>query len=709
MNQYPTNILSILVLSLSISGCELLGPQMHRKLPLENRQTTKSFTDNKIVYQQLSNENAQTDLSKQSKTELYPGSGKFVGHSSPSQKSKPLNKGIYSLNFDHADLAEVTKVILGDMLNENYLLSPKVKGNVTLQTSHPLTKDALIPTLNLLLQMNRAVLINNNGFYQIKPQSEIANSQVFSRYQKQHAEGNRIQVIPIKNIAVQQIADIIKPLVRDKTILQVDDSRNILLVTGSNAEIERVIEIVNTFDIDIMKGKSFGLFPIKNVAAKKIITELEQVFNTKTNNQQKGIIRLIEIERLNAVLAITHQVSQLTHIEQWISRLDKANTTTGGGVTVYRVQHVDATKLATTLNKIFNQNKRRQSQPSIAAGRKTLTVSNKKPTKKTPFNLNNLVKSSAVTDIGKVKIIADEVNNAIIIVATAQDFAVIHEVIKQLDVMPLQVLIDATIVDVTLTNNLKYGIKWFLTHNSGGQNAISSNGSVLTDIATAAATASTGGLGYAFLANSGSINAVLNAEAAKQNINIISSPSLMVLNNQEATIQVGQERSLRTSASTNTSGGATNSVVTSTVQQRKTGVKVTVKPRVNANGLVIMEIKQSVEDFSDSATNGNPDILTREIKSNVAVQSGETVVLGGLISEKMTQGNSGIPFLYKIPLIGSLFGSTNKTKRKTELVVLITPRVVKSRLDAKLVTNEFKRKLSGIYQDNITNSDSSLK
>ncbi len=418
----------------------------------------------------------------------------------------------------------------------------------------------------------------------------------------------------------------------------------------------------------------------------------------------------MEIERLNAILAIVHQAKSLKDIERWVYRLDRANTTVGGGAIVYRVQHVDAVVLAATLNEIFAKNDVKKNQPvSIAAGRKSVEVTNKKRNisakAETATVHQNVAASASITDLGEVKIIAVEVNNALVILATAQDYAVVHRVIEQLDVMPLQVLIDTTIVEVALTDNLEYGIKWALSHNNG-QNAASSNGGeFLSNAAAIATTVATGGFGYAFVSND--VSAVLEAEALKNNLNVISSPSLMVLNNQEASIQVGDEISLITSESTNISGGDTN-VVTSTIQQRKTGVTVIVKPRVNANGLVIMEIEQRIEEARDNGSNGNPDILTREIKSSVAVQSGETIVLGGLISEKIEFIKSGIPFLHELPLIGPLFGQTTKNKRKTELVVLITPRVVNTRQDARLVTDEFKRKLSGIYDFNKDESFSSF-
>ncbi|MGR9116559.1 MAG: type II secretion system protein GspD, partial [Gammaproteobacteria bacterium] len=299
--------------------------------------------------------------------------------------------------------------------------------------------------------------------------------------------------------------------------------------------------------------------------------------------------------------------------------------------------------------------------------------------------------------------IADETNNTLVIVSTAQEYSVIRKVIEQLDVMPLQVLIDATIVDVTLTDDLQYGIEWSITHDNGGMNIIDSFGG-------AAAAAFTGGLSYSFISNSEDIQAILRAQASKGNLNVISSPSLMVLNNQEASIQVGNEISLRTSQNTPLTGSISDNstlVQTNQLTQRKTGVKLKVKPRVNAGGLVIMEITQSVEDpkTTSSSPGGNPDILTREITSAVAVHSGETLVLGGLIKENNDNSKTGIPFLHELPLIGPLFGGTTYNKLKTELVVLITPRVVTSKLEARAVSDEFKRKLTGIYQEMPTENE----
>ena len=316
-----------------------------------------------------------------------------------------------------------------------------------------------------------------------------------------------------------------------------------------------------------------------------------------------------------------------------------------------------------------------------------------------------------MANVDDVRIIADKANNAVVIVATPREYQTILPVIKQLDILPLQVLIDATVVSVKLTDNLQYGIEWFLRQ---GDTAVGSNlGTGLSGIdlenmaITGAKAFGTGGL--SLVQNSNEVKAVLHAEASKGNVDVISSPSLMVLNNQEAKINVGQQVPISTgSSSIPLAGGvaAASFAQSNTIQYKDTGVTLEVTPRVNANGMVIMEIKQIVSSVVKIPTIGSteterqsPTIDKKEIESSVAVLDGETIALGGLIDEQNTENKNGIPWLYQLPLIGPLFGSTTYDTTKNELVVLITPRVVKSKQDSRLVTNEFKRKLTGIYQD----------
>jgi len=688
----------LVVLGLTLSSCESLGPQPIAKLPLTP--VRKEQTD--VSIDQLKNKAPATAVTR-AKPELFPGTNRFVpGAATQHRTPQSRGEGAYSLNFDEADLGEVAKVILSDILGQNYVLSPKVAGKVTLQTTDPLSKEELIPTLEMLLRMNNAVLVKDASIYHIEPASEALYSSSFAAPNTGGRSGFQVRVIPVRNVAVQDIVDVIKPLVQEKTILNVDSTRNILIASGTPNELGRVMDMVSVFDVDVLKGQSFGLFPLAHVEPETIIKELEEIFRKEGKEGESNFFRFIPVERLNAVMAITHQAGYLKDIENWIFRLDRANTASGGGVNVYRVQNVNAEELAATLNEIFTGAAKKEKSAKVAPGEKAAELTNKAPEKQNVPKTSTPTGEAEVANVGEVRIISDVANNSVIVVATPQEYEVILPVIKQLDLLPLQVLIDATIVSVKLTDSLKYGIQWFLDH--GGSSISSGNdAATLGSIAAASAAAFTSG-GLTAIYNSGVVNALLSAQANKGNVNIISSPSLMVLNNQEAKINVGDQVPIQTGTlgSVVGSGGTTGATtaIQSSIQYKDTGVTLEVTPRVNANGMVIMEIKQTVSSAvkTETGVNTSPTIQKKEIESSVAVQDSETIVLGGLIDNNNSNAIGGIPWLNELPWIGPLFGNTDRENIKNELVVLITPRVVKSKQDSRLISDEFKRKLTGIYE-----------
>jgi general secretion pathway protein D len=649
------------------------------------------------------------------KSERYPARDRVISGKNLTVQKKPKGTGAYTLNFNDADLAEVAKTILSDSLGLNYVLSPEVKGKVTLQTTQAISKEELLPTLEMVLRMNNAALVKDSGIYHIEPTASALYSSDLSI--GGNVIGYQTKVIPVRNVSAEEMSKLLKPLVQDKTILQVDNERNILVASGTGDEMQRVLDMTKAFDVDMMRGRSFALFSLAHVDPETVIKELEAVFNAKSGDKDGSFFRFIAIERLNAILAVTHQARYLDDIESWVFRLDKANTASEGNANVYRVQHVDAVELADTLNEIFTGAKKKsKKEASVVPGQEAAELSSNDNLTSTPpepkpaasTNRSSDLSSSGDKDsaglssLSNVKIIADEPNNALVIVATAAEYERIIPIIKQLDVMPLQVLIDATIVEVDLKNDLEYGMQW--AYNNGNFNTLLSNGGGLGALGLASS-------GFSLFYSGGSIKAVLKALADKSTINVIASPSLMVLNNQEASLNVGDKVPIAPSQATNTSSATTvpslipgvspttSAFVTNSIQMLDTGITLKIKPHVNAGGLVLMKIDQEANQAVKTTTSdlNSPTIQQRKIHSSVAIKSGETIVLGGLIREDNTNGVVGLPILSELPVVGPLFGTVTKNKKKTELVVLITPRVVENEKNARDVTEEFKRKLTGVY------------
>ena len=285
----------LVVVGLTLSSCEIARTQAGRQIAVDAGEKRAS------PMWLLTNCKTKRPLLQRTpaKPELFPGTNRFVPEKSTQhRKTKGSGEGTYSLNFDEADLGEVAKVILSDILGQNYVLSPKVAGKVTLQTTDPLSKDELIPTLEMLLRMNNAVLIKDASIYHIEPASEALYSSSFSGPDTAAGRaGFQVRVIPIRNVAVQDIVDVMKPLVQEKTILNVDGARNILIASGTPDELGRVMDMVSTFDIDVLKGQSFGLFPLTHVDPETIIKELEAVFSKKGKEDESDFFRFIPIER----------------------------------------------------------------------------------------------------------------------------------------------------------------------------------------------------------------------------------------------------------------------------------------------------------------------------------------------------------------------------------------------------------------------------
>ncbi len=693
---------------LMLSSCELLGPKQSVKLPLYPVPKEQESDKSEVLFEELQNKPPVAD-SAQSKVELYPGTDRPVATPRVRSEQKAKSTGAeLSVNFDEADLGEVAKVILGDILGYNYVLSPKVAGKVTLNTT--LSREELLPTLEKVLRQNNAALVKVGRVYHIEPAADAVFSSDVTTRRGVSESGFQARVIPIRYVSANDVAEVIKPLVPEKTVVNVDPTHNTIIVSGTADEVDRVLDLVSTFDIDILRGRSFGLYPLSHVAPEDIIKELESIFTATQDKKEGGeFFRFLAIDRLNAVLAITHQSRYLADIENWVFRLDRASSANGGGVNVYKVQHMDAVELADTLNSIFTGTQKQSKSAKVAPGESAATITNKESSKKSSTKRQytgggQQTGDEGVSNVGEVRIIADPANNSIITVATPQEYEVILPVIQQLDVMPLQVLIDATIVSVTLKDDLQYGIQWYFSHDRSGTGLNPST--ALTQLGeagqTAALAAATGG--FSAIYSSGSVKALLQAQSDLNNVNVISSPSLMVLNNQQAKINVGDQVPIQTSTLTNAvaSGGGTNTGLAqaSQIQYLDTGVTLDVTPRVNANGMVIMEIKQIVSSpvATTTGVTTSPTIQKKEIESFVAVKDGETIVLGGLIDNNNTYNRTGIPFLHELPWIGPLFGSTTRNNDKTELVVLITPRVVKSKQDSRVISDEFKKKLTGIYE-----------
>ena len=640
-----------------------------------------------------------------------PGSGVFVREVRAPDGAP--GSGEITLNFENTNLLEVVKVILADLLKRNYVIDPGVQGAVTLQTSEPLPRESLIPTLELLLRMNGAALVARGGLYHVVPRESAMRGLTSPQLGNSTAplpSGYSVRVVPLRYVSAGEMQKILEPFVTAGNIVRVDTQRNLLILAGTGQELETLLETISVFDVDWLAGMSVALFTPDFVDAKTLASDLEKVFGDQSKGPLADLVKLAVIERLNALLVISPRREYLSKVAEWVDRLDQDRGGSGRRLFIYHVQNGKAADLAVVLQQVFEERAAEKAipPPELAPGFEPVEISTQAPqviTQETEAAVTGAVAPQPTSELaprvttetreglelsegGEIRIIADEVNNALVIMATAAEYGQVREALKRLDIVPLQVLIEATIAEVSLTDDLSQGLEWFFKNKIGSR-----QGQAQLDLGTADIAALVPGFSYA-ITSGGDVRAVLNLLASESKLKVISSPSLMVLNNQTATIEVGDQVPITTQQQQSTS---TEANIINSVEYRDTGVLLTVTPRVNAGGLVTMEISQEVSDVDPNPVDPlTPTIQQRKINSTVAIQSGETVVLGGLIKENDSFTSSGIPGLHKIPILGLLFGQTTDDRSRTELVVLITPRAVQGAAEAHEITEEFRNKMESL-------------
>ena len=626
------------------------------------------------------------------------GTGKFA-------EVKERGKNVHTatepaiLNFNNTSVADAVKVVLGDLLGKNYIIDPQVQGTITMNTAEPITQENLLPTLELLLRMNDAAVVLQQDIYRVIPRGqadqELRIPQIGDSSIPLPA-GNTIRIVPIKHIAASEMAGILEPFAPAGNIVRVDTARNWLLLMGDTMELDSLVETVRIFDVDWLQGLSFGLFTPDFVRADVLAGELSGIFGKNSQGPLAGLVRIKVIKRMNALLVVSPRPEYLEKVEKWIERLDVDKGTEAQGLFVYHVQHGKASDLADVLAQVFDspESGGRAGVAELAPGLKPVELSSETDGSLDllqPHSVENAFTPGTRISIGgnsSLRVIPDSINNVLLIRATPRQYRQVVGALRKIDIAPLQVLIEATIAEVSLSGDFSLGLEWFLKTGLSGDRT----GDAQLDLGASGLGAATG-FSYV-IRSSGDIRFVLNALASDSRLNIISSPSLMVLNHQEASIQVGDQVPITTQQQQATT---TDSNIINNIEFRDTGILLNVRPRVNANGLVVMEIEQEVSDVAPNSGNSlTPTIQQRKINSTVAVQSGETVVLGGLIRENKSESESGVPGLSQIPVLGFLFGATNDTSRRTELVILITPRAVRDPSVSREITEEFRERMESL-------------
>ena len=667
-----------------------------------------------------------------------PKAFSFFGSSSPVQSAPaPAPAGAemdasadgYTLNFENAPVANVAKSILSDVLGVGYVIDPRVQGSISLSSERPIAKKDMLFVLESALHANNLTMVREGKVYRIAPATEAGVGGVDRAGNEGVEPGYGMTVVPLRYVSATTALKLLDGFAARPGAIRADPTGQLLLVVGSGNERQSALDVIRNFDVDWLRGRSVGMYPVQNSSPEPIVAELEKIMDTGEAGLGHGLVRFQAVTRLNSVLVVAEKPDLLRAAARWISRLDEPAGATAS-VKVYKVRYGDAKQLAQMLTQIFVTSGAGSAANEIApsSGTKALTPTERLTGGRPPTTMNEPTAGAASTStagsaaaqfgalpvatlnselaslgqggqggpqLPNVRITADTTNNSVLIFAKPDEYKIIERTLIQLDRPRMQVAIEVTIAEVTLNNELNYGVQFWL-HNGGLSNT-------LTGLIPSAANnvaqnprgpGLTGGLNVV-VGNALTPRVVINALHQLTDVRILSNPSLVVVDNGEATLEVGDQIPISTGSATVLSA---NNAVVNTVDYKNTGIIMHVLPRVNSNGSVLLNIDQEISAVppgSPGSTSLTPTISQRKVNSQISVVSGQTVLLAGLIQDQQEASREGIPLLNQIPYVGSAFGTSGKTDVRTELIIFIKPQIIRDGADASMVAEELRSKMRG--------------
>jgi len=613
-----------------------------------------------------------------------------------------------TLNFSGADIRDVVNAVLGETLKLNYVIDPEVQGPVTFNVSRPVSRDEALTTLEAVLNSRGATMVKSDGVIRVMPLRKDGKSNAAPPLAPATTPGQRSEIFPLRYVSATDMQRVLEKVLPAGTPITGDDRRRMVLIQGTPSELQLAEETVRVFDIDQLSGSSIAVVPLRNADPSALADELRNIFAATRKEADSDAIRIMAVKRLNALMIITRSGRYLDEARAWIARLDRAHDLTERRVYVYNLQYAKAVQIGEKLQGLLTNLDIKFKPPTTPAAETGLAPTapgfegpaKPLPPPIVPTAAPPLAEAAApaapagsASDTG-VRIEADEAHNALLISANARDYELIRQVLAGIDVPPLQVLIEVTVAEVVLNDNLNYGVEYFINH--GKTNTLLTTSNTVANIAPAVP-----GFNLSWLAGNFQPKVILDLLSNVTQTKVISTPRLLVLSNETARLQVGDVVPIITQSAASTI--TSNPLVLNNVTYKETGVVLEVTPRINAGGYVTMDLNQSVSTVVNTTTStiDSPTFQQRRLNSTVSVKTGETILLGGLIQQTDSRQQQGIPILHDIPGIGPLFGSHTNGAGRTELIMLMSPHVISNEADSRGLTTHIEQQFQTVL-DNST-------
>jgi len=654
--------------------------------------------------------------SKSGQTRLAPRSTERQKKKEPLVEKGPK----IVLNFDNADLYAVIGTI-AELLGLNYIVDPNVRGKVTINTAGGLYKRDLFPVFLQILEVNGLTAIKEGSLYRIVQLKESTRLPIELRFARGGADAPPmdkiiIQIIPLKFISTEEMKKLITPFISAGGTVVSDTASNTLLVVDKGLNILKILRLVETFDINMLERVYYRFYPLKYLDAEDVTQTLSD-FIASYEKVTNLMVKFIAISRLNTLFVVSTNPLVFEKVDEILGQIDVIDEEVAPKIYVYFVKNGAAKDLASLLDKIFkkkssstDKTKDKKSKPGAStsipgnplskanvkqkkAEKAAAEAKAKEPAKKISASEKGEGSGSG-TLMGEINITPDEMRNALIIEAIPSDHRIIEEILRQIDILPRQVLIEATIAEIKIDSSTALGMQWAFGKGAA-EAGTGSFAAAINKVVGTGADAALSGLTYS-IGVTDKWFAAINALASEGKVNVLSSPHVLASDSKEAKIDVSREVPVATGQTTVASGAT---VSETSIEYRDTGVILYVTPHINTGGMVTMDISEEVSELEkevEVAGQKYPSFFKRTVKTTLTVKHGQTIVIGGLIRDKEEEDITGVPCLIKIPVLRYMFGQWSKSVEKIELIVLITPYVIDDLDDVDAVTQEFKQKVRNV-------------
>ncbi len=575
----------------------------------------------------------------------------------------PGNDGeTVQLSLVNASIEAAAKAVLSDTLGLNYVMAEGVQGQITIQTTGPVPKSTLLDLFEAALDANGAQLRQDAGTIRIV--EGTSGNSTFKVVGPGGVASSNIMVAPLKFISASEMTKLLEPLTEQGLRVVAEPKRNLLLLSGTSGQMEAALDALNLFDVDVLQGKSVALVRLRSADPDAVVDELKNIFEAEEGGMLDGVVEFIPNPRLGSVLVISSRSTYIDKARRWIHELDQTAAGSETYLATYPLQNRSAAEVAPILNDLLSEGA--PAAAPAATGDEATTA------EASPLQAG-------------MRVAADNGRNALIVRATAEDHEQVERLLRTLDSPARQVLLEATIVEVALNDEIKIGTRWFF--ESGNWDL------KFSDLPSGGVAGSNPGFTAVF--GVGGADVALSALSGVTDVKVISAPTLMVIDNKEGILQIGDQVPVALQTTTSTSSGDAPAVTQ--IDYRDTGIILRVTPRIGDGGRVLLDISQEVSDVAATKTSGidSPTIRQRKVQTSVALGDGQTLALGGLVQENNTITRSEVPGAGKIPVLGNLFRSKGSKKGRTELLILIRPRVATNDQEAAEATRMWRTKLSG--------------